>query len=255
MKISEHSFLITGGASGLGKATATLLTSLGGNVVLCDLNQAEGESVAQALGDRARFVRAGVTSEEDVQAAVQCVLDEFGSLNGVISCAGLGDSARMLGRDGPMPLSSFQRIIDVNLTGTFNVARLTAATMASNEPADDGERGVIINTASIAAFEGQVGQVAYSASKGGVVAMTLPLARELSRVGIRVNAIAPGIFETPMMEGLSEPARRALTASVPFPSRLGQPSEFAGLVRTIIENRMLNGEVIRLDAALRLASR
>ncbi len=255
MEIAGRTFLVTGGGSGLGEATAALVAELGGNVLVCDLNEAAGEQAAGALGGRSRFVRTDVTSEEDVETAVRLAVDVFGQLDVVVNCAGIGDPARVLGRDGPMSLTFFRRMVEVNLVGTFNVTRIAAGTMARNEPGDDGERGVVVNTASIAAFEGQIGQAAYSASKGGVVAMTLPIARELARFGIRVNTIAPGIFETPMMGVLPDEARQALAEGVPFPARLGQPSEFASLVRTLVENRMLNGTVIRVDAALRLPPR
>ncbi len=247
MQIEGATFLITGGGSGLGAATARLLEESGANVVVADL---KGEGV------NTRFVQTDVTDEASVQGAVGTTLERFGCLHGAINCAGLASAEKTLGRQGPHSLESFTQVVQVNLIGTFNVVRLAAEAMAKNEPAGvDGERGVIVNTASVAAFDGQVGQVAYAASKGGVVAMTLPVARDLASVGIRVVAIAPGIFDTPMMAGLPEAARESLGKQVPFPPRLGRPEEYAALVRHIVENRMLNGEVIRLDGAIRMAPR
>ncbi len=247
MQIEGSTFLITGGGSGLGAATASLLEESGANVVVADLKGEGGDS---------RFVQTDVTDEASVQGAVGTALERFGALHGAINCAGVASAEKTLGRQGPHSLESFTRVVQVNLMGTFNVVRLAAEAMAKNEPTGaDGERGVIVNTASVAAFDGQVGQVAYAASKGGVVAMTLPVARDLASLGIRVVAIAPGIFATPMMAGLPEAARESLGKQVPFPSRLGRPEEYAALVRHIIENRMLNGEVIRLDGAIRMAPR
>ena len=247
MQIEGATFLITGGGSGLGAATASLLEESGANVVVADL---KGE------GGNSRFVQTDVTDEASVRGAVGTALERFGGLQGAINCAGVAGAEKTLGRQGPHSLESFTRVVQVNLIGTFNVVRLAAEAMAKNEPTGaDGERGVIVNTASVAAFDGQVGQVAYAASKGGVVAMTLPLARELARHGIRVMTIAPGIFDTPMLAGLPEAARESLGKQVLFPQRPGRPEEFAALVRHIIENQMLNGEVIRLDAAIRLAPR
>ena len=247
MQIEGSTFLITGGGSGLGAATASLLEESGANVVVADLKGEGGDS---------RFVQTDVTDETSVQGAVGTALERFGALHGAINCAGVASAEKTLGRQGPHSLESFTRVVQVNLMGTFNVVRLAAEAMAKNEPTGaDGERGVIVNTASVAAFDGQVGQVAYAASKGGVVAMTLPVARDLASLGIRVVAIAPGIFATPMMAGLPEAARESLGKQVPFPSRLGRPEEYAALVRHIIENRMLNGEVIRLDGAIRMAPR
>jgi NAD(P)-dependent dehydrogenase (short-subunit alcohol dehydrogenase family) len=216
---------------------------------------ATGEAVAAELGQSARFVKTDVTAEESVQNAVNAALETFGNLHGAINCAGIAIAERVLGKSGPHDLARFSQVIQVNLIGTFNVIRLTAAAMSQNEPALSGERGVIVNTASVAAFDGQIGQAAYSASKGGIVGMTLPLAREFARYGIRVMTIAPGIFNTPMLAGLPEAAQQSLAQQVPFPSRLGRPSEYAALVKHIVENEMLNGEVIRLDGAIRMAPR
>jgi len=253
MEISGKTFLITGGGSGLGAATARALAGAGGRVVLADVNAEAGERAAGELGDAARFVPTDVTNEEQVRAAVAAALDSFGGLHGAVNCAGIGGGVRVLGKDGPMPLAHFQKIIAINLVGTFNVIRLAAEAMQRNEPGASGERGVIVNTASVAAFDGQIGQAAYSASKGGVVGMTLPIARELARFGIRVMTIAPGTFDTPMVAMLSEEVRKSLGEQVPFPSRLGRPEEYGALVRHIVENQMLNGEVIRLDGAIRMA--
>jgi len=254
MQIENKVVLVTGGASGLGEACVRLLSQAGAKAVIADLNKEAGDALAQELGTSAVFVTTNVVEEASVQAAVQAALETFGSLHLAINCAGIGVAERVLGRNGPMNLASFTRVIQINLIGTFNTIRLAAAAMANNVPTtEDGERGVIINTASVAAFDGQIGQAAYAASKGGIVAMTLPIARELARFGIRVMTIAPGTFETPMMGNLSEEARRSLGQQVPFPSRLGRPSEYAALARHIIENEMLNGEVIRLDGAIRMA--
>ncbi|MFS8640141.1 MAG: 3-hydroxyacyl-CoA dehydrogenase [Symbiobacteriaceae bacterium] len=255
MELKDATFLVTGGGSGLGAATAELLAESGANVVIADINHEAGQAVAAKIGQRARFVPTDVTDPESVQQAVRTAVESFGGLHGAINCAGIAIAEKVLGRNGPHDLDRFRRVIEVNLVGTFNVIRLAAAVMAEAEPNAEGERGVIVNTASVAAFDGQIGQPAYSASKGGVAAMTLPVARELARYGIRVVAIAPGIFDTPMMAGLPEPARKSLEQQVPFPSRLGRPREYALLVRHIIENPMLNGEVIRLDGALRMGPR
>jgi NAD(P)-dependent dehydrogenase (short-subunit alcohol dehydrogenase family) len=248
METRGRAFLVTGGGSGLGAATARTLEGEGANVVVADLR-------GEVAGPNARFVRSDVTDEGSVKDAIGVALENFGALHGAINCAGIASAEKVLGREGPHSLESFSKVVEVNLVGTFNVVRLAAEAMAKNEPTEGGERGVIVNTASVAAFDGQIGQVAYAASKGGVAAMTLPLARELARHGIRVVAIAPGIFETPMLAGLPRAARESLGQQMPFPSRLGRPEEFAALVRHIIENEMLNGEVIRLDAAIRLAPR
>jgi NAD(P)-dependent dehydrogenase (short-subunit alcohol dehydrogenase family) len=246
LDIRGRTFLIAGGGSGLGAATALMLGGAGANVVVADLKG--------GAGGNARFVETDVRNEGSVKAAVEAAL-ENGPLHGAINCAGVAIAEKALGRDGPHSLQSFSRVVQINLIGTFNVVRLAAEAMVRNRPDEDGGRGVIVNTASIAAFDGQIGQVAYAASKGGVVSMTLPLARELARQGIRVATIAPGIFDTPMMAGLPEEARRSLGEQVPFPSRLGRPGEYAALVRHVIENEMLNGEVIRLDGAIRMAPR
>ncbi len=253
MQLQGSTFLISGGGSGLGAACARLFTSAGANVVVLDVNRQAGEAVVVELGGAARFAAADVADPAGVQAAVDLAVQTFGGLHGAINCAGVAIAERVLGKEGPHALDRFSRVISVNLIGTFNVTRLAAAVMAQGEPNAAGERGVVIMTASVAAFDGQIGQAAYSASKGGVAAMTLPLARELARFGIRVAAIAPGIFDTPMLAGLPEPARQSLGQQVPFPSRLGRPDEYAALARHIVENEMLNGEVIRLDGALRMA--
>lgn len=246
MEIQGHTFLVTGGGSGLGAAVASNLASGGANVVAADLQGKESENI--------RFVETDVTDEESVRAAVEAAGGQ-GGLYGAVNCAGIATGEKVLGKEGPHALDSFTKTVQVNLIGTFNVIRIAAEAMRKNEPAESGGRGVIVNTASVAAFDGQIGQAAYSASKGGVVAMTLPIARELASSGIRVMTIAPGIFDTPMMAGLPEEARESLGKQVPFPSRLGKPEEYAALVRHIIENEMLNGEVIRLDGAIRMAAR
>jgi len=248
MRIEGHTFLIAGGGSGLGAATTRMLAVAGANVVVADLKR-------EAANENSRFVETDVTHEESVRGALGTALEDFGGLHGAINCAGVASAEKTLGRQGPHSLESFAKVVEINLIGTFNVVRLAAEALAGNEPTEDGERGVIVNTASVAAFDGQVGQVAYAASKGGVVAMTLPVARDLATLGIRVVAIAPGIFDTPMLAGLPEAARESLGKQVPFPSRLGRPEEYAALVKHIIENQMLNGEVIRLDGAIRMAPR
>ena len=253
MQIKDSVFLIPGGASGLGAATARHLVAAGGKVVIADIDQQAGEKFAASLGASARFVVADVTSEAQVQQAIDVAVEEFSGLRGLINCAGVAPGERVLGRDGPHRLETFSRAIGVNLIGSFNALRLAANAMTGNTPTADGERGVIINTASISAFEGQIGQAAYGASKGGIVAMALPVARELAKFGIRVMTIAPGIFDTPMLQGMSEEIRASLGAQVPFPSRLGRPEEYARLAAFIIENPMLNAEVIRLDGAIRMA--
>jgi NAD(P)-dependent dehydrogenase (short-subunit alcohol dehydrogenase family) len=255
VQLQDQSVLVTGGASGLGAATAQMIVEAGGRVVIADVNESAGTATAARLGDRARFVTTDVTREDDVQRAVATATSEFGSLTGAVSAAGICPAARVVGRDGPMPLEQFARVIQINLIGTFNVVRLAAAAMQRNTPTAGGERGVIVNTASVAAYEGQIGQAAYSASKGGVVGMTLPIARELARLGIRVVAIAPGIFDTPMLAAMPNAVRESLGQQAPFPPRLGRPSEYAALVRHIFENEMLNGSVIRLDGAVRMAAK
>jgi NAD(P)-dependent dehydrogenase (short-subunit alcohol dehydrogenase family) len=255
VRIANHTFLVSGGSSGLGAACVRLLAGADANVLIADVNREAGERLAGELGGRARFVATDVTDEASVQRAVAAAREALGGLHGAVVCAGTGLAEKLLGKSGPHSLAAFTRVIQVNLIGTFNVLRLAAAAMAEDTPEPSGERGVVVTTASVAAFEGQIGQAAYSASKGGVAAMTLPAARELARSGIRVMTIAPGIFDTPLLAGLPEPARLSLGQQVPFPSRLGRPEEFAALVRHIIENEMLNGEVIRLDGALRMAAK
>jgi NAD(P)-dependent dehydrogenase (short-subunit alcohol dehydrogenase family) len=255
MQIKNSVFLIPGGASGLGAATARTLVAAGGKVVLADLNRERGEAYAASLGEHAKFVVADVTNEAEVQQAVDVTVQTFGAVHGLVNCAGVAPGERVVGRSGPHKLETFIRVININLIGSFNALRLAANAMANNPPGNDGERGVIINTASVAAYEGQIGQAAYSASKGGIVAMALPVARELAKLGIRVMTIAPGIFDTPMLQGLSEEIRASLGAQVPFPSRLGQPAEYARLAAFIIENPMLNAEVIRLDGAIRMTAK
>jgi NAD(P)-dependent dehydrogenase (short-subunit alcohol dehydrogenase family) len=253
MDIEGKVALVTGGASGLGAATARMIVAERAHVVIADVNEEAGHALVKELGDHARFVRTDVTEAGQAQAAVETAMDAFGALHISVQCAGIVDAQRVIGKTGPSDLERFSKVIRVNLIGAFNIARLAAWVMATNAPNDEGERGVIINTASVAAFDGQVGQAAYAASKGGIAAMTLPLARDLSGVGIRVMAIAPGIFDTPMLAGMPDDVRASLGAMVPFPKRLGKPSEYAQLARDIIGNPMLNGEVIRLDGAIRMA--
>jgi len=256
MDINETVSLVTGGGSGLGEATTRMLAAKGGKVAILDLAKSRGPTIAQELGSAVLFLEGDVTNEEQVAAVVDRTVAAFGAVHVVVNCAGIGTAGKTVGKnDQPLDLAPFRKTIEVNLIGTFNVIRLAASRMAKNTPNANGERGVIINTASIAAFDGQVGQAAYSASKGGVVGMTLPIARDLSQYGIRCCTIAPGIFETPMLMGLPDPARKALEASIPFPSRLGRPAEYAALACQIIENPMLNGETIRLDGAMRMAPR
>jgi NAD(P)-dependent dehydrogenase (short-subunit alcohol dehydrogenase family) len=256
MNIQESTAVITGGASGLGRATAERIVSSGGRVVLLDLPGSKGAEVASQLGKNAAFAAADVTSAEEVEAALASAVQTFGGgMNVLVNCAGIGTAMKTFGKQGPARLDAFTRVIQVNLIGTFNCIRLAASHMAKNTPNGEGERGVVINTASVAAFDGQIGQAAYSASKGGVVAMTLPIARDLASLGIRVVTIAPGTFDTPMLAMLPDAQRQALAAQIPFPSRLGRPAEFAALARHIIENPVLNGETIRLDGALRMPPR
>jgi len=255
MQIKDHVFLITGAASGLGAAVARMVAGGGGRVVLADLNREAGVALAGELGEAARFAPTDVTSEADGNAAVAVALAEFGHLHALVNCAGVAPGEKVLGSKGPHRLESFARAVNINLVGTFNMIRLAAEAIAREDAGADGERGVIVNTASIAAFDGQIGQAAYAASKGGVVGLTLPIARELARVGIRVVTIAPGVFETPMVAGFPVEVQEALGKSVPFPGRLGKPDEYAALVRHICENAYLNGETIRLDGALRMAPR
>jgi len=244
--------LVTGGASGLGQATVENIAGAGGRAMILDRDEAAASALAQKLGERARSCVADVTSEEQVQRAIAATIEAFGTINAAVNCAGVGVAAKTVSKRGPFPLGLFSKCIEVNLIGTFNVIRLAAEAMAKNEPNADGERGVIVNTASVAAFEGQIGQAAYSASKGGVVGMTLPIARDLAQYGIRVCTIAPGLFNTPMLAMLPEEGRKKLGAQVPFPPRLGEPREFGALARSIIEIAMLNGETIRLDGAIRM---
>jgi NAD(P)-dependent dehydrogenase (short-subunit alcohol dehydrogenase family) len=251
MQIQDNVFLVTGGASGLGAATVRMIAAGGGRVVIADVQAAAGQALAQELGARSRFVVCDVTSESDARGAVAAA-SALGTLRGLVNCAGIGAGEKTIGKDGPHRLDVFERVIRVNLIGTFNMIRIAADAMAKLDPSADGERGVVINTASIAAFDGQIGQAAYSASKGGVVGMTLPIARDLARSGIRCVTIAPGLFETPMMAGLPPEIQESLGRQVPFPSRLGRPSEYAQLAHAILGNPMLNGEVIRLDGALRM---
>jgi NAD(P)-dependent dehydrogenase (short-subunit alcohol dehydrogenase family) len=253
MHLDQRVVLVTGGASGLGGATVDMVVAAGGRAVVLDVNGDAGRAKADQHGDRVRFVKADVTSEADVQAAIDTAARELGGLDGIVNAAGVAVAERVLPKEGVQPLAHFTRTIQINLIGTFNVIRLGAAAMANNAPNAAGERGVIVNTASVAAFDGQIGQAAYSASKGGIVGMTLPIAREFARMGIRVMTIAPGTFDTPLLAGLPEAARQSLAQQVPFPSRLGRPEEYAALVRHIFENEMLNGEVIRLDGAIRMA--
>lgn len=255
MRIEGKTFITTGGASGLGRAAAEAIIAAGGHAILVDVNAEVGAATETALGARAKFVKTDVTSEAEVQAAVQMAVSHFGGLHGVVNAAGICPAAKVLGKNGPHALDLFEKTLRVNVGGTFNVIRLAAAVMSTNTPEATGERGVIVNTASIAAFEGQIGQAAYAASKGGVVGLTLPVAREFAPLGIRCVTVAPGIFDTPLLAALPEPARISLGQQVPFPSRLGRPDEYGALVRHIIENEMLNGETIRLDGALRMAPR
>ena len=255
MRIEDRVFLITGASSGLGLASARALVEAGGKVLLADINAEAGAARAAELGCNARFVQTDISREGDGRRAVAAALEAFGGLHGLINCAGVAPAEKVLGRNGAHGLDSFGRVIQINLIGSFNMLRLAAEAMVRGEPNEEGERGVIVNTASVAAFDGQMGQAAYAASKGGVAALTLPAARDLARSGIRVMCIAPGIFETPMMAGMPQEVRDSLAAGVPFPPRLGRPEEYAALVRHIVENPMLNGEVIRLDGALRMAAK
>lgn len=253
MKLNDTVALITGGASGLGEATATRIVEQGGYAAILDLSEEKGAALVEKLGsDRALFIKTNVANEGDVLSALNQTIEKFGAIHVVVNCAGIGIAQRVVGKEGPLELAKFSKVIEVNLIGTFNVIRLAAEKMMANTPNEEGERGVIINTASVAAFEGQIGQAAYSASKGGVVGMTLPIAREFARYGIRVMAIAPGLIDTPMFGSLPDAARQSLGAMVPFPSRLGYPSEYAQLATSIIENPMLNGDTIRLDGAIRM---
>ena len=254
MQIQDNVFVVTGGASGLGAATAGMIVEAGGKVVLADVNAEAGERFAAELGAAACFVKTDVTNEESAQAAFAAAT-KLGTLRGLVNCAGIAPAEKVVGKEGPHRLESFARTININLVGSFNMIRLAATIMSASEPTAEGERGVIVSTASVAAFDGQFGQAAYSASKGGIVAMTLPIARELARSGIRVMTIAPGIMETPMLLGMPSEVQEALGKMVPFPSRMGKPAEYAALVRHIFSNAYLNGEVIRLDGAIRMAAK
>jgi NAD(P)-dependent dehydrogenase (short-subunit alcohol dehydrogenase family) len=251
MKIEGSTFIVTGGASGLGAGTVRALAQAGGNVVIADVG--DGSALAAELGTCARYIRTDVTIEEQAKAAVALALKEFGGLHGLVNCAGIAIGEKVIGREAPHRLDSFQRVLTINVVGTFNMIRIAAEAMSKAQASASGERGVIVNTASVAAFDGQIGQAAYSASKGAVVGMTLPIARELARYGIRVVTIAPGIFETPMLKGMPQEVQDSLGKMVPFPQRLGRPSEYAALAKHIVENEMLNGETIRLDGAIRMA--
>lgn len=253
MKLAEVKAVVTGGASGLGEATVRRIAKAGGKAAIFDLNKQRAEALIEELGeDRVFYIETDVTNAGQVEANIAQVIERFGSITAVINCAGIGTPGKVVSKGEPMPLEQFEKVISVNLIGSFNVIRVAAAAMQKNEPNAEGERGLIISTASVAAYEGQIGQAAYSASKGGIVSMTLPIAREFARDGIRVMAIAPGLMQTPMFDGLPEAAVQSLSASVPFPARLGRPDEFAQLVESIAENTMLNGEVIRLDGAIRM---
>ncbi len=252
MQISGSVFVVTGAGSGLGAETASSLVSAGAKVVIVDIDAAAGEAQAAQLGVNARFAKTDVTDEASASAAIEMAVSEFGALHGLVNCAGVAPPKKVLGRNGPHDLATFARVVNINLIGTFNMIRLAAEAISKNEPNAGGERGVIVNTASIAAYDGQLGQAAYASSKAAVVGLTLPVARELAEHGIRVVTIAPGIFGTPMMKGLPQPVQDTLSKMVPFPSRLGDPAEYAALVRHICENTYLNGEVIRLDGAIRM---
>lgn len=255
MQVKDKVFVVTGGGSGLGAATARALVEAGASVVLADLNREAGEKLAAELGAKARFIETDVVNEASAVNAIQTAISVFGGLQGLVNCAGVAPAEKVVGKEGPHRLESFAKTININLVGTFNMIRLAAEAMQKGEPDAGGERGVIINTASVAAFDGQLGQAAYAASKGGIVALTLPVARELARSGIRVVTIAPGIMETPMLLGMPAEVQESLGKMVPFPSRMGKPAEFAGLVRHIVENAYLNGEVIRLDGAIRMGAK
>ncbi|HET7543861.1 MAG TPA: 3-hydroxyacyl-CoA dehydrogenase [Polyangiaceae bacterium] len=255
MQFNTSTFIVTGGSSGLGAATARQFHALGARVVIADVNADLGQKLAEELGPNAAYCKTDVTSEADAGAAVAFARERFGAVHGLVNCAGIGPAERVVGKKGPHRLESFSQVIQINLIGAFNMIRLAGAAMASNAPNSAGERGVIINTASVAVWDGQIGQAAYAASKGGIVSMTLPIAREFASFGIRVCTIAPGIFATPMLAGLPPEIQESLGKSVPFPARLGRPEEYAALAQQIVENEMLNGETIRLDGAIRLAPR
>ncbi len=255
METRGNTFIVTGGASGLGKAVAESLVREGGNAAIFDLADEQGQALAEELGNAAIYCRTDVADEASVENGVNKTMEAFGAIHGVINCAGIGIPAKVVGKKGPMPLDKFTKTLQVNLVGTFNVTRLAAARMMENTPNTEGERGVVINTASVAAFEGQVGQAAYAASKAGIVGMTLPMAREFADTGIRVVTIAPGLFDTPMFAALPDKARESLQQQLPFPSRFGRPAEFAMMVRSILDNPVLNGETIRLDSAMRMQAK
>ena len=255
MQVKDSAFIVTGAASGLGAATVRMILEAGGKAVIADLDEAGGTALAKELGANARFLRTDVTDEASAEATVAGALAAFGTLRGLVNCAGVAPSEKVVGRDKPHGFASFSKVIAINLIGTFNMLRLAAQAMSTNQPLDSGERGVIVNTASIAAYDGQIAQAAYASSKAGVVGLTLPVARELARFGIRVMTVAPGIFATPMMMAFPQEVRDSIGRTIPFPQRLGEPSEFGALVRHIVENSMLNGEVIRLDGALRMAAK
>ncbi len=255
MQIKNCTILVAGGGSGLGAATAAMVVANGGNVIIADLNKDAGEKKAAELGAHARFIETNVCDEAQVQAAVALAGSAFGGIHGAVNCAGVAPGERVVGKTGPHSLPNFRRAVEINLIGTFNVIRLAAHAMSLQAPNASGERGVIVNTSSVASFEGQIGQAAYAASKAGVNGMTLPIAREFAKFGIRVMTIAPGIFDTPMLQGMSDEIRASLGAQIPFPSRLGRPDEYAALVKTIFENEVLNGEVIRLDGAIRMGAK
>jgi NAD(P)-dependent dehydrogenase (short-subunit alcohol dehydrogenase family) len=253
MRFDGKTVIVTGGASGLGGATVEMVLAQGGRALIADVNEQTGQAAAARFGDRVRFVTTDVTRDAEMQRAVDTAVKELGGVHGLVCAAGVGTVGRVLPKEGPQPLEHFARTININLVGTFNAIRLAAAVMAGNQPNEGGERGVIVTTASVAAYDGQIGQAAYAASKGGIVAMTLPIAREFARMGVRVMTIAPGTFDTPLLAGLPEAARESLAQQVPFPPRLGRPEEYAALVKHIFENEMLNGETIRLDGAIRMA--
>ncbi len=255
MQLENSVFIVTGGASGLGAATARMVVQAGGRAVLADMNAEAGQALAAELGANVRFVQTDVADEASAKGAVDAAVAAFGKVDGLVNCAGVAPAEKVLGKEGPHRLASFAKVININLVGSFNMIRLAAEAMAKNEPNAQGERGVIVSTASVAAFDGQIGQAAYAASKGGIVALTLPIARELARSGIRVMTIAPGIMETPMLLGMPAEVQDALGKMVPFPSRLGKPAEYAALVKHIAENSYLNGEVIRLDGSIRMAAK
>ncbi|MCF8026672.1 MAG: 3-hydroxyacyl-CoA dehydrogenase [Desulfobacteraceae bacterium] len=255
MEIKGNTFIVTGGASGLGEATVRAVTEQGGKAAVFDLADDKGQALADELGDAAIYCSVDVSDEASAEKGIEKTMDAFGAINSVVNCAGIGIPAKVVGKKGPMPLEQFTKVVQINLVGTFNVTRLAAARMIENQPNEEGERGVVVNTASVAAYEGQVGQASYSASKAGIVGMTLPMAREFADHGIRVVTIAPGLFDTPMFAALPEKARESLEKQLPFPSRFGKPEEFALMVKSILANPVLNGETIRLDSAMRMQAK